>query len=240
MKYNFDCNIFDTIDTEEKAYWLGFLWCDGYVSYRKRSESHEEYSLKLDLAIQDEEHILKFKRFLNSSHPIKFYKTKGFSGITEVARLYICHKTFGQTLHSTYGIRAGRHEFKRYRELIPNNLFKHFIRGCLDADGSLIVSNVELYKYDNTKNYTRQIEKIAINFSTYFEVLEEIQTHLYEQGIIESINKVSVRHEDRDGFCGTLKYGGNLQCKRIANYLYGDASIYLDRKYKKYEEIMTL
>lgn len=24
----FNCNYFDTIDTEDKAYWIGFLWCE--------------------------------------------------------------------------------------------------------------------------------------------------------------------------------------------------------------------
>lgn len=31
-------NIFHTIDTEEKAYWLGFLCADGYVSKNSQIE----------------------------------------------------------------------------------------------------------------------------------------------------------------------------------------------------------
>ena len=31
----FDKNIFDTIDTEEKAYWLGFIYADGNISSHK-------------------------------------------------------------------------------------------------------------------------------------------------------------------------------------------------------------
>lgn len=30
-KYYFDNNIFSKIDTAEKAYWIGFLYADGYV-----------------------------------------------------------------------------------------------------------------------------------------------------------------------------------------------------------------
>lgn len=26
-----DINYFNTIDDPNKAYWLGFIWCDGYV-----------------------------------------------------------------------------------------------------------------------------------------------------------------------------------------------------------------
>lgn len=31
-KINFDEHIFDVIDTEEKAYWLGFIFADGYIA----------------------------------------------------------------------------------------------------------------------------------------------------------------------------------------------------------------
>ena len=31
-KYYFNNEYFDRIDTEEKAYWLGFLYADGYIS----------------------------------------------------------------------------------------------------------------------------------------------------------------------------------------------------------------
>ena len=32
QKLRFDETIFDVIDTEEKAYWLGFIFADGYIS----------------------------------------------------------------------------------------------------------------------------------------------------------------------------------------------------------------
>lgn len=38
MRYTFDKNIFDKIDTKEKAYWMGFIWCDGYNLKRIRSK----------------------------------------------------------------------------------------------------------------------------------------------------------------------------------------------------------
>lgn len=31
-QYNIDENYFDTINTEEKAYWLGFIYADGFIT----------------------------------------------------------------------------------------------------------------------------------------------------------------------------------------------------------------
>ena len=40
-EYNYNEKYFETIDSEHKAYWLGFLYADGYVEpiYRKETNS---------------------------------------------------------------------------------------------------------------------------------------------------------------------------------------------------------
>lgn len=55
-KYIVD-DVFEKIDTEEKAYWLGFLFADGYVGTN-------DNSVGLGLAIKDIEHVKKFKKFI--------------------------------------------------------------------------------------------------------------------------------------------------------------------------------
>ena len=37
QKKNCNENFFDIIDTEEKAYWLGFIYADGCISHRKKT-----------------------------------------------------------------------------------------------------------------------------------------------------------------------------------------------------------
>ena len=53
----FDNTVFDTIDTEEKAYWLGFMYADGYVQ-------NNGNSVELSLKGSDVEHLEKFRVFL--------------------------------------------------------------------------------------------------------------------------------------------------------------------------------
>ena len=51
--------IFDVIDTEEKAYWLGFLYADGYVSNHDKNKNRNV--IELTLALNDFSHIKKFR-----------------------------------------------------------------------------------------------------------------------------------------------------------------------------------
>ena len=62
-KYHVNSNYFDTINTEGKAYWLGFLFADAAVHPNRPS-------VALSLAMRDVDHLKKFKRYLNSGHPI--------------------------------------------------------------------------------------------------------------------------------------------------------------------------
>ena len=52
-----DETVFNTIDTEEKAYWLGFMFADGFVL-------SADNTIGLDLAEKDFHHLEKYKKFL--------------------------------------------------------------------------------------------------------------------------------------------------------------------------------
>jgi len=45
--------MFSTIDTEEKAYWLGFLVADGCITAHKNGSRY----IKLSLSIKDKKHL---------------------------------------------------------------------------------------------------------------------------------------------------------------------------------------
>ena len=58
-----DESFFDQIDTEKKAYWLGFLTADGSVNLKNGS-------ITLALKASDQAHIYKFAADLGSQHPV--------------------------------------------------------------------------------------------------------------------------------------------------------------------------
>ena len=63
-------NLFSKIDTEEKAYWLGFLYADGCI-YND--------GIRVALSVLDEKHIKKLDIFFNNLGKISYLKEKPFN-----------------------------------------------------------------------------------------------------------------------------------------------------------------
>lgn len=121
---------FNEIDTEEKAYWLGFLTADGYVQDLKDS-------IELCLAEIDKEHIEKFKRDIESSHKIGKKTVKLNDKLFNAYRISIKDKQMANDLRK-YGFTSN----KSYDAYIPidqinNKFINHYIRGFFDGDGSI-------------------------------------------------------------------------------------------------------
>ena len=68
-KYNCNYDYFKEIDTEDKSYWLGFLYADGSIHKTK-------HTIDLVLSINEKEHLYKFNNYLESTYPIKIERDK--------------------------------------------------------------------------------------------------------------------------------------------------------------------
>lgn len=121
-------NYFDLIDTEEKAYFLGYIMADGNVS-----TINSQYSLKIHIAIQDREIVDKFLKAINSSNKTKV-KTDSNSYYVSLTSVHMCKGL----------IELGVIPNKTGKELIskdiPKDLLNHYIRGFFDGDGITDIS----------------------------------------------------------------------------------------------------
>lgn len=231
-RHMFNNNYFDVIDNEHKAYWLGFIWCDGYMAIRNR-DGHISYEFKLSLKDIDQEHLRKFNTCIDGDYSIKFYSGDSTFGKTTEARLLITNQHFGKTLVNKYGMVPYRNDCSKLLNNIPDNLMKHFIRGVIDADGSFLKYHIMERGYDVTK--------YCVSIGTNEDILRVIEKHLVDNQIITPYErKLYKRHKEdgRDGTYRSLNFSGKAQCCNILNYVYQDASIYLDRKYQKYLEVV--
>lgn len=232
--YKANFNYFDKINTPDKAYWLGFIWADGYIAKRVRTQPSGhvriEYNLKLALQESDASHIQKFLDCIESNYPVHFYKSKGFNREPYVeARTFITNLHLGYLLYEKYGIIPRRFNISLVLEILPKEYEKYFILGVFDADGSFTT-----YQGDYGK-------KMTAIFGGSEMLLRFIERHFIKQGIIEPIErKVAQRHQGKDGTWRTLNFSGVPQVSRILNYLYKDSPIYLERKYNKYLTINNL
>lgn len=193
-------DIFETINTNDKAYWLGFIYADGCV-YKNR--------LTIGLNKKDINHLYKFCDFIQYDRDkVKIIK----SGLSIV---YIISKKLISDLYK-YGIVPR----KSYINLQPPNIDKRFEcsfwRGVLDGDGWLTKNEMGICGS----------EKTCVGFMNYVKNLID--------------TKETVRINGKNSTNKKFKIGGSKNIKLIANSLYGDALIYLDRKYNTYLSLPTL
>lgn len=215
LKHYFDLNFFEKIDTEEKAYWLGFLYADGGVTTKNNN-----YTLSLSLSTKDIEHLEKFKKVLNATNPIR---TKPGSGYLP-NNYYVAFDVYSKKLVTDL-INVGCYPNKSLTLKFPNtnyfndsSLIRHFIRGYFDGDGSVFISNEKHWRHK------RIFPVIHFRFCGTYEMLSEIQKILNIGGTLKHSKSAHNNYE--------LAYKRRKRAKIFMEYLYKDATIYLDRKYQ--------
>lgn len=117
---------FDVIDSQEAAYWLGFLYADGMVYHR---------TLRLTLKDSDRDHVIRFGQFMKSDFIVQ-------TGIVNVKGAK--HKTCSFTITHDHlaarlvelGIVKGMREPDACLRAVPEHLVHHWVRGLFDGDGS--------------------------------------------------------------------------------------------------------
>jgi hypothetical protein len=205
-KYNADYNYFKEIDTEEKAYWLGFIAADGSVT-----NNTEHRMLYIRLGIEDKEHLVKFLSDIKATHTVKEYEYKN-----KCCQIVINSKQLVEDL-AQWGII----QRKTYNLVLPDisdHLMRHYIRGYFDGDGSFTYHAVSGRKHKDPE----------FNITGLDSFVEKIQDILIKECGL-SKTKMDYRFDDQPW--AQFKYVGRLQVCRIYHYLYDDANVYLTRKF---------
>lgn len=221
LEHYCDYDFFHIIDTESKAYWLGFLYADGCVT--------DQGVISLLLAGHEKGHLEKYKSALNAEHPIEErhdkMRAKGKVVRTQHnVKIRLHSKTMAADLY-----RLGVHPRKSFTlkfptsDQVPSHLLHHFIRGYFDGDGSI--------SHSCTKRY---------NGKWYFSV---ISSDAFIRGLknallasVDITRWTVYPHPESKG----TSYFAVLRVpdiNRIRDYLYRDATVYLDRKKAKFEDV---
>ena len=205
-KITFNDTVFDVIDTEEKAYWLGFLYADGYVSSR-------DNTVELSLKILDAKHLFKFKQFLNAKRDIKLDFKVGR------CRFSIRSNHFKEQLINL-DCTPNKSLILKFptEDQVPTKYIIPFIRGYYDGDGIL--------------SYTLRNKTISI-ISTGMLGTEDFLLEMFEH--LPKLNHRTLLKANKEGAeeCKVVSWSKNDSIY-LLNQLYNNANIYLDRKYKRY------
>lgn len=220
-KYPLNTHFFEDINTEKKAYWLGFLYADGCV-FDTRTQ--------IILQLADIKHIEKFQSAIETTQPIKIFlnQKSDFGRNQEVkihdnARIIISSITMSNDL-----IRQGCYPKKSLTlkfptiDQVPENLMRHFIRGYFDGDGSL-----GFIKRKSGQHTYR------LSFISSYSFISDLKKYLSDK---LKINGTKIQQHIK---VYTAQYGGNKQVYKIMEYLFKDATVYLDRKYEIFKTMRS-
>lgn len=213
MPLYYDEFFFDKIDTEEKAYWLGFIYADGYLAAPN--------TVGIEIKSTDKEHLEKFRSSLKAEKEVKVYHKNSTFGPQDNARFSVgsIHMfkillSYFKSIHKTF-----EGEFPKLKD---QSLIKHLVRGFFDGDGSLTGAP----KDDN------HIWRPQISFIGAKETLQ------YIEDISGFEWSWSQRYPEKHTNNYQINCGRVNDCLSFLHWLYDDATVYLDRKYERYTELL--
>ena len=215
-KYPLVENFFDNIDTQEKAYVLGLLYADGYNNTDKND-------VCISLKEEDVEILNQITKIIQPTKPL-FYldmspENRGMKNSKNQYRITINNKHISNRLVELGCGKAKTSVIKfPTLEQVPLDLIHHFTRGYFDGDGSI------------SKGKHSKIDIISTP-----EFLFTLQQFINKE-IDINITKLNWSRQYIKANVCSLQIGGRLQCIRFMEWLYKDATIYLKRKKKVFDE----
>ncbi len=213
-KYAVNEDYFSVIDTEEKAYFLGFMYADGAILI-------DNGTIRLGLQEPDVKILKTFQKLLESNRPLRYIpkrkETHQNSYILEISSKKMINdlQRQGCFVRKTFIL-----EFPTENQ-VPNHLINHFIRGYFDGDGCIsITDKVKKFCIISTRNFLLKLQdRLITNCSL-------------------NRTKISQANKGDNIIICSLVYNGRGSVYKLGKYLYKDATIFLERKKDKFDKIV--
>lgn len=224
-KYTYNKNYFKIINTEEKAYWLGFLYADGCITRFYRNENLKSMSLEITLKSDDVEHLKKFLIALESNVPIQ---DKTINNKYKACRIVINCTSMCRDLINL-GCTPQKSLILEFpnEKILPKSYYNSFIRGYFDGDGGVFYGEYDTYDKKQNKEYH------TYSYTCYFcgtkNMLNSISNILSSNGI----NSTPIKKDNRNNVYDLRIYNPN-NIDNFRTYIYDNATVYLSRKYDKF------
>lgn len=227
-KYKVNHEYFDEIDTEYKAYILGFIYADGSIIQPKGNRQ-----MNLRIAIQEEDgYILQKFADEAAGGQIKVMnppavKSKGWKrrSIVSIVSDKMCKRLI------ELGCKPNKSRIGMDFPTLDNQLVRHFVRGFLDGDGCITEKKV-MYNYirkttverrgSHEQRFQTRIALTSTDMSFLAQAIEAIGvSHVYWK-IVKREQEVTTAWIERV-----------QDVRKTVEYLYKNANYYLERKFNK-------
>lgn len=224
-KYMVVDDFFDNIDSEIKAYLLGYFIADGCICIENKKHNGiiDGHSIRMLLNVsEDDSSIIKlFKQYIIPQGTIS--KTNCQNGVKfkrkpQVKLRWVSNHMFN-TL-SNYNIRPNKtldSNFILPENCIPENLWRHLVRGFFDGDGCI-------YHQKRKGVIYKQVSFVFTSKIFADQLLSKINI---KYNISERVGKTCKWYEVR-------LLGGKIAIEQFKQYLYKDSNFFLQRKFLKF------
>lgn len=215
-------NYFENIDSQDKAYFLGFIGADGCI-YETKYEGKQNI-LRISIQKQDVKILNILKQFLGTDKPILEYTNNKNTYVSlEISsnKIFDDIENTGLSTKKTYSNTIAN---------VSNDLMPALIRGYFDGDGTI----------SNHKNVSRA----NVSIVGYKSNLQKIKNFLDRCCIYGSISECNSKKysiaEDGSKFCiYNLANKTSRYC--FLKLIYEDSqNVFLDRKYIKSKQYIDL
>src|ERR1017187_1578271 len=231
MIYTKNINIFENIDTEEKAYWLGMIMADGSICCNQNKVGTFPSGLKIGLT--DKEVMDKFKIFLGLGEDVPYY-IQNQPKCQPVYYLHItCHK-MAQDLgkHGAIPNKINRTKIPK----LEDQFIRHFIRGYFDGDGCVSIRDTKR----KSGSFRKDIAVIITSCSV--EILKQVENICKKKQLIKQ-NRNYIRYPKTYHGKKHVPYfsiSKRVNALDFLHFIYKDSSVYMERKYKLYLEFIRI
>lgn len=203
----FDRNKFNTIDTPEECYWIGFIQADGYIplnSYKNPS------GIKIKLNSIDEEHLIKFILFMGGKVEECLKHERHSTTNNLLSYVNFCSRQVADNLgkYGIYNHKSGQEKF-----IFNLPYLRDYIRGLIDGDGFICST------------------RPGVGLVGSFDICSNVQKH-FEKELNIKPKKIHTH-----GVIYKIEYHSKKEVENILSYLYQEGDVALDRKVKLTEKI---
>jgi hypothetical protein len=209
-------NYFEKIDSEDKAYFLGFIFADGSII---NDVNKFRYQVTLKLHIKDKHILESFIESINGEmllwkHNQRDIVEVKFSGKKMVNDLI----NLGVIQNKTFTLQY---------PTINESLERHFLRGYFDGDGCIRIS------YDKRDNTKRGDLRIVSGSLDMLNKINERMNILF--GV--NINKLYGPKNKNFKYIG---WAGMSDIEKIYHAFYDDSALFLNRKKIIFDEVIEI
>lgn len=207
---------FKTINTQEKAYLLGFIAADGCVSITSKTNPRPN-RLQVNISNKDRVVLELLKNELECDYEIKDYIPHESTFSDNMMSSLIINSIKLCDDLAKYGIVENKTGFEKLPKL-PEKMYRHFIRGFLDGDG-----------YITTAGTNSSVT--VIGFVSNQIMLEQLKEKLFST--LELTSVATITPDSRGKKVCYMEFSTKNDIKLLKDYLYKDARFYLQRKHSK-------